>query len=170
MSKIPTVFLIIILMFSIISFAPIDEKYSILDDNDFAMMKIDNEKPAITIPDENFESFNEWICFNIKDLEITKAEVDYYDWHYVPSINVYIDNHLLSFDLDPDKKWNIDLIIDTWKDLFENQESVCIFGAYLQEIDNNGELWYIQKIKTNNGYWDRSKSDKFLLKDIISED
>jgi len=164
------ILIVILFMIPILSFTPIDDRYSILDENDFAMMKVDNESPALTIPDENFESFNEWICFNINDVEITKSEVDYNGWHYVPSINASVSNSIISFDLDPEEKWDVDLVINTWNDLFENQKSVCISGAYLQETDNNGELWYIQKIKTNNGYWDRSDSDQFILKDPEKED
>ncbi len=132
--------------------------YSVLEVKDLYMMLEDNKTPAITIPETKEEYFNKWQCFSVKDINITEAEVDYRGWRKVPSIDIKTKKRSISFDIDPEKKWDNELVLRKWSNLISKERSVCIFGAFLQKEENGMELWYIQRIKTKRGYWDRSVS------------
>ena len=143
-------FMVLIVIFFI-------SNYSILGVKDLLTAIKGKITPEITSLDNHKQYYNKWQCFSLADIEITEAEVDYNGWHKVPSINVKMKNVIKSFDLDPDVKWNNNKIITEWKNLIKDQRSVCIFGAFLQEEKDSNSLWYIQKIKTRKGYWDRLK-------------
>lgn len=143
-----TIFLLVAVVFFI-------SNYSILGVQDLLIAVKDNNVPEITILDNNEQHYNKWQCFSVIDVEITEAEVDYNGWHRVPSINIKTKDIVKSFDLDPDVKWNNNKIITEWNNLIKDQKSICIFGAFLQKEKSGNSLWYIQKIKTRKGYWDR---------------
>jgi hypothetical protein len=149
--------IISVIFFVVLMTAFFISDYSVLNIKDLLMTIKDNRTPEITILDNHEQYYNKWRCFSVADVEITEADVDYNGWHKVPSINVKIKNVIKSFDLDPDVTWNNDSIINEWKTLIKDQRSVCIFGAFLQKEENGNSLWYIQKIKTQKGYWDRLK-------------
>ncbi len=131
--------------------------YSVLGPKDIFIMIKDNKEPAITIPETKEKYFNNWKCFAINNIEITESEVNYYGWHKVPSINVKTKKGLMSFDIDPDIKWNNELVLKKWKELISSERSICIFGAFLQKENDGSSVWYIQRLKTKRGYWDRSE-------------
>ena len=143
-----------IMFLSLLSFYPVDQNYLILDENDFDYARENNLSPALTIPDMGFESYNQWQCFNSKEIELVSSEVDYHGIHSVPTIQY----KNMSFDLDPDILWNTEDVFLEWEGLLQEAKSICIFGAFLQEGPEYGSLWYIEKIKTENGYWSRSES------------
>jgi hypothetical protein len=142
----------------LVSFISPDMHYFILDESDYEFMREDNKSPALSIPDKNFKSYNKWQCFDVDDIQFLLAEIDYNGWHKIPSIKI----GSMNFDLDPDINWDIEKVSNYWSDLVDGSRSICIFGAYLQIDDNKNSLWYIQKIKTSNGYWDRDRYDQFL--------
>lgn len=147
--------------FFLVSFISPDVHYLLLDESDYEFMRQDNDSPALSIPDVNFKSYNEWQCFDASEVQLLLAEIDYNGWRQIPSINV----KSMSFDIDPDINWDVEKISNYWSDLITGSRSICIFGAYLPNDDDKNSSWYIQKIKTQNGYWDRANFDKFLKKE-----
>lgn len=152
-----TIISLILISFSLTSFISPDSNYFLLDESDFQFMRLDNKEPALSIPEENFKSYNQWQCFETQDVEVLLVDIDYNKWHQVPSIAV----GTMAFDIDPDINWDKDKVLDHWNNLIQGSKSICIFAAFLQNNDNNS-LWYIQKIKTQNGYWDRAEYGQFL--------
>jgi len=147
----------------LLSFDPANSNYSLLTEDDFAFAREDNLSPAITIPDSGFESFNIWQCFSINEIEFLRSEVDYGSVHSVPTIQA----PNLSFDLDPDLLWDTEKIFSNWNDLIQDANSICIFGAFLQDEPGFGSFWYIEKIKTDNGYWSRNEASENLTRIIF---
>jgi hypothetical protein len=37
--------------------------------------------------------------------------------------------------------------------LLIDSNEVCVFAAYLQPIEDDASLWYIDRFKTSQGYW-----------------
>ena len=144
--------------FFLVSFISPDIHYLLLDESDYEFMREDNKSPALSIPDDNFKSYNKWQCFDVGEVQFLLAEVDYNGWHQIPSISVGD----MSFDIDPDINWDVKKVSTYWSNLIDGARSICIFGAYLQNDDDKNSSWYIQKIKTQNGYWDRVDYDQFL--------
>jgi hypothetical protein len=113
----------------------------------------DNKEPAITIPGTKEEYFNKWQCFDIKNIEIAEAEIDYNGRRIVPYIQVNSGKHSLQFNVDPVINKDTKIIINKWKELIRDQKAVCIFAAYLQTDPDGASVWYINKLKTKAGYW-----------------
>ena len=155
MKKLLAVISIIIFVFITVLFST--SNYSILRVKDLLTAIKSSRTSKITIIGNNEQYYNRWQCFSVETVEITEAEVNYNGWHKVPSINVKTKNIVKSFDLDPDVRWDNDKIIKKWRDLIKDQKSICIFGVFLQKEEDGSSLWYIQKIKTKKGYWDRLK-------------
>lgn len=135
------------------SFTPIQSYDQLLTNADFEFQKDDNQSPALSIPDAGFASFNKWQCFDVSAAVVDLTEVDYDGLHSVPTIKI----KNMNFDIDPDVEWDIEKVLNDWSNLFSGARSVCIFGAYLQDISDEETLWYIESIKTENGYWNRSE-------------
>lgn len=147
-----TLIIFVILLITIFLFY--NSNYSILNFSDFKIMITDSNKPGITIPTTNEEYYNKWQCFDIKNIEILEAEIDYNGKHIVPYIQVNLEKKHLQFNVDP--VVNLDdqkIIINKWKNLIINQKNICIYGAYLQTDPDGTSVWYIDKIKTKLGYW-----------------
>ncbi|MDD4974501.1 MAG: hypothetical protein PHY93_09145 [Bacteriovorax sp.] len=168
----------IILIFTIalpstLSFSLHDSSYDILSEEDWSLLRQEKEKgtPALSsaISDENkWESYNEWRCFSAKNVEALCASVDDDDSHLVPIVTIQNKDGSPGYEyaLGSEYNWNCNKVIESWSVLIENQESICIHGAYLQEDEqNNNSLWYIDQIKTQNGYWKMENYYDFLSYD-----
>jgi hypothetical protein len=134
---------------------------AILTEEDWQYTEEDNQHPAITKPETGEKYFNEWHCFKTNDIKITLVEIDYNGIKQSPTIYTSIDGKFVEYAIDPDINWDTDKVIAHWNDLIENDLDVCIFGVYLQET-LDGELRYIERIKTHNGTWQRG-DDNFIL-------
>jgi hypothetical protein len=146
-----TIFLIVTILLIFLS-----TNYSILRIEDIVIMIRDNKSPAITIPHKKEEYFNKWQCFDVKNIEITEAEIYYRGKRLVPYIQVNSKNRSFEFHVDPVINCNKDAVIKKWNELINRQKAICIFAAYLQTDVDGTTVWYIQKLKTKNGYWDIS--------------
>lgn len=157
MNKKEILILVILLVFviSLAAFIFSRTNYSILGIKDVLMMIEDNKEPAITIPMTGEKYFNKWRCFDVRSIEILEAEIDHNGKQIVPYIQVDSNKHSFQFNVDPvihrgDEK----VIINKWKELVNDQRSVCIFATYLQTDPDGTSVCYISKIKTKAGYWD----------------
>ncbi|MFN8370283.1 MAG: hypothetical protein U0T83_06625 [Bacteriovoracaceae bacterium] len=159
-------FLISVVLLFNLSFSWQDNSYDILNENDWNLYKQNNENPALSssVQDEiQWKSYNKWRCFSSEKLEFSCGTVDYNGEHDVPIINIE-DNE---YDLSPEYTWDCKKIIQVWSKLIENEKSVCIYGAYLQDLELEkitSSLWYIERIKTSKGYFQANQSqDLFRL-------
>lgn len=168
----------IILIFTItlpftLSFTWHDSSYDILSEEDWDLSRQEKENgiPALSsaIGDENkWESYNEWRCFSAKDVESLCASVDDDDSHLVPIISIQNKDRSPGYEyaLGAEYSWNCNKVIESWSVLMENQESICIHGAYLEDDEqNNNSLWYIDQVKTQNGHWKMENYHDFLSDD-----
>lgn len=134
----------------------------ILSEEDYILENEAQNTYAISIPEEHFYSSNKWNCFPSSHINITTSQVYYDGRHDVPSIDARDGRRVLSYDLDPDIRWNVELILEHWRFLAAEVESFCIFGVFMQKIDDEYELWYIEQIKTEKGYWKREDFFDYL--------
>ena len=128
---------------------------SILTEADWQYMEEDNQKPAITIPETGEEYYNKWHCFSSSDIELLFVEIYYDKEKLSPTITTSNDGKYIEFAIDPDRDWDENKVMEYWKSLQRESPSICIFAVYLQETPN-GELHYIERIKTLHATWDRN--------------
>jgi hypothetical protein len=121
----------------------------------------DNQAPAISIPETGEKYFNEWHCMDANEITITTVEIDYDGIKDSPTLYANYNGKDVEYATDPDINWNVDLMMNHWHHIIKNSKEVCIFSAYLQETPE-GDLRYIERIKTERGVWDRN-DDHFVL-------
>ncbi len=167
------IFFFIFIFLVTTSFNFTNESFFILSKDDWGDQLNEMKEAAISVPlsDGTWRfSYNKWNCFLKKQMSIETAEVDYNGWHEVPTIQInQVDGTILSFDLDPDEQWDTEKTIIDWKNFLSESDNVCIFAAYLQTIENK-KMFYIEKIKFNEHYWDRSDEIFKLMNDTEIED
>lgn len=159
MKKLNYKIIIVLLLFPVFAYGVTCFYNYFLSEEDYTLEKKAQNTYAISIPNENFYSSNKWNCFPISHIKITTTKVDYDGWHEVPSIDARDGKKVISYDLDPDIRWDVKLVLDNWMFLAEKVESFCVFGVFMQKIDDQSDLWYIEQIKTEKGYW---KRDDFI--------
>jgi len=131
--------------------------YDILSEADLAQEEIESTAhPALSAAyDEEpyWQSFNKWMCFPAEAVQTYCAEIDY-GQSYLPTFRVSDDkHHFYEFDLDPTPNLNCDETLSQWRELLENQRSFCVYAAYLQDLDDERELWVVDTIKSSRGLW-----------------
>lgn len=155
----------VILLFSFFAFAggvTLDSQ-NLLNKFDFHLvygLALDGPALESALDDENqWESFNEWICFSQEKLNIQCAEYD--DSVLVPSVFVENGDTTFEFDAHPEDGIDCDEAIQNWNALFEGSTQVCFMGAELPGVfeDSAHSLIYLRAIKTENGYWSTDKGE-----------
>ena len=136
---------------------------SLLTEEDLEDSIEDNQRPAISIPETGEKYFNEWHCLDASEITITTIEIDYNGVKQSPTLYAYYKGKNVEYATDPDINWNVEVMMDHWRNIIKNSEEVCIFSAYLQETPE-GDLRYIERIKTEVGIWERN-DDQFVLTD-----
>ncbi len=114
------------------------------------------EEPALSsslTSEDEWESFNEWRCSPTTAVELTCTEIDYGGWRKSPTIVVAFKEGRREYDLDPTLDWDCDVTLKEWQRLLENSTEVCLFGAFLQTLDENDSLWVLSQLKSEGGYW-----------------
>lgn len=151
------IFFIFIVVFVNISAVQPDKHYFILSDFDFAFAKENQKSPAITWPQDDgsqFASFNEWSCYATNEISIGLARVVYDEVEKcVPTIEASYQDKIINFDLDPDVTWSCDEILDSWRELVQDQESICIYGSITSQMNDSNILGYLNRFKTARGMW-----------------
>lgn len=158
--------LFIIILFSS-SFSYLNESYQVLSTEDFKMAHVADKISAISWPqsDGSFvESFNKWQCYSINQVKLSKVDIDNNGLECIPSIEISHQNENLIqlFDIDDEENWDCEKTLDQWKKLIKDQKSICLFGALSQIESPNIFLWDLEKIKTENGYWNRSEEAELV--------
>jgi hypothetical protein len=139
----------------------IPETNSLLTESDLEYTIVDNQRPAISLPETGKKYFNEWHCMNASDITITTIEIDYDGIKQSPTLFAHFNGKDVEYATDPDINWNVEVMLDHWQNIIKSSEEVCIFSVYLQETPD-GDLRYIERIKTEVGIWDRN-DDQFVL-------
>jgi hypothetical protein len=150
-----------------------DRAYDILGETDWYLSKqaAASGTPALssTIGAENqWESYNEWRCFSTKSIDLRCATIDDNSSSLIPVVSVLSKDEDLDYEyaLGSEYIWDCQKVIDSWATLVDEQESICLYGARLQAPEqDNISLWYIDQIKTQNGYWKMENYHDFLSDD-----
>lgn len=128
---------------------------------DYALRALPNEEPP-------WESFNKWMCFSSESTTPYCADID--DGRaQLPILQVAQNEKLYNLDIDPQPDLNCETVLNQWIELLQNQKGFCVFAAYLQNIDENHELWVIDTIKSGIGTWDYSSLDQELNSSFAKE-
>jgi hypothetical protein len=137
----------------------------LLNEDDYRQEQEDSKKPAVTAPDlagtGARKSFNQWQCFPSSQIKIecdpdedtTTSENQ--DICY-PHLLVEEDADIFDFQLlTPDGYLNSNWILDRWSSLLRDEESLCVYSAYLPDISGpSGFVFSVDRLKTSKGYWD----------------
>jgi len=141
---------------SSLSMTSIDH-YDILSESDLELEAIESTtRPALGAAldaEPYWQSFNEWRCFATDIIQPYCAEIDYGKSH-LPTLRISeSDGKLYEFSLDPGPTLNCEETLNEWISLLENQRGVCVYAAYLQDLDAEHELWIIDTVKSYSGGW-----------------
>ena len=104
-----------------------------------------------------WESYNQWQCFSIEKLNYDCA--DYDNGTSVPSLRIEAEQDIRLFDVHVEDQLDCEQTLDRWRALIDGGQEVCIFAAHMPDVDLDDEggkpqsLWYINRIKGINGYW-----------------
>ena len=110
-----------------------------------------------------WESFNQWLCFPAKNIEVGCEETDDDgDTTQIPLLRVIQDGHYYEISMDPDPKPDCERVKRQWRELMQDERELCAYAAPLQELKpvpaesgaKDGSLWIINCLKTGKGYWD----------------
>ena len=148
-------FIFVFTIFSCLSMIPINH-FETLNELDYQLEEVEEDQPpalsAGLHEKDYWESYNTWNCFSAADAQLDCSVLDY-GKILVPTIRVVIDGIHYDYSNEPEQDPDCHATLRKWAELFENQKSVCIYSAYLQNVTDNYELWIIDQIKTYNGYW-----------------
>ena|SRR3989344_7628624 len=155
--------ILLITIFSVLAFPVSANFYSnILSEDDYQLQIKESFEPIMTSATNDivqWESYNQWSCFPA--YTVNYECVVYDDSVKIPNLHVTSNNHTYQFDVSiPDKEYISECndVLVEWKNLIKDSKEICMFAAYMpavQEEDypSNWSLWYVVKIKTENGYW-----------------
>jgi len=151
------VLLVLLLISSSFVFAwvAVNDFEALLIHGDWLDLEEDNLRPVITITGTNEEYYNEWDCYDSRELEVVSVEVTYRgeENYRSPTVYAYKNGKLIEFSLDPVPLANSKKVIKTWKNLIHDSISTCMKSAFLQNTSES-ELRIVDRIKTQNGVWD----------------
>jgi hypothetical protein len=131
--------------------------WGILNDDDFELEKQGSKTRALgsAIGEEPYwESFNKWQCFSTNSAEAYCAIIGHGQLSAV-SISA-VDDSGKRYELSDEPVSNetcAQQLLD-WQQLLEGEHGFCVYAAYLQNIDDNHELWIVSRLKTQKGVWD----------------
>jgi hypothetical protein len=158
---------VIILGLFLVSSSSSDVRYDqLLSKEDFEFQHTDNEKGMALASDprseQSWESYNQWLCFSTKNVELECADYDY--GTLVPSIRIEVRNRVFLFDTHVEDRFDCEQTLSIWSHLASGGGEVCIFAAHMPDVelglDQNKpqSLWYINRLKGVGGYWNMYES------------
>lgn len=152
---------------------------TLLKEDDYKAQQQDASarSPALSAPLDGrtpyWESFNQWLCFPAKAVEITCLEAEYGGIVKVPALHIVYDAHYYEISMDPDPKPDCEFVTRRWQELLEGESGFCAYAAPLQEYDGvpsesgakDGSVWIINRLKSNKGYWNFEADENWLKDD-----
>lgn len=135
-----------------------DYYFSLLTIEDQFLELEEQKEPALTsgyVPTLQWESFNRWQCFDLQLLMMNETERSYGGSRRIPTIIASKNNKTFHYELPVHLNYEKHNIVQKWRDLFVDEDYICIFGAKLPGHMHllHEQFWYIQKIKTKNKIW-----------------
>lgn len=151
----------------------------LLDGHDYEQMRVDVSRgSALSGPLVNgsptWASYNQWLCFPARDVEIACAEDEYdREIRKVPVLHTTEGSHYFEFSMDAEPAPDCDKITERWKALLQDEGAFCAYAAPLQELNISaydtqaeaGSLWIINQLKTSKGYWRFESDENWLRQD-----
>jgi hypothetical protein len=133
------------------------DDYSILSEADLEQQEVESKtRPALSAAltaEFYWQSFNKWLCFPSREAEFACSETDF-GKSLLPTIRIAgSQGTRFDFDIDPEPDLDCEETLNVWRELIANQQSFCVYAAYLQDLDDNHELWVIETVKSNRGVW-----------------
>ncbi len=138
----------------------------LLDTSDLAREERDHLRgPALSsvLDDPNpWESYNQWMCFDSTQVQVETAEIDM-DGGWVPWPQLRVEALGQTFLISPEVDLPVDAAkeLEEWRRELRGSREVCLYAAFLEYSDSSPDsvadresLWILQRLKTENGYWD----------------
>lgn len=110
--------------------------------------------------DGSFEdSFNQWLCFPRKQVELIEVEVIYdEESKFIPLLSIESWDRFYEVAVDGDYRvTEPEKAFSEWSELINDAHEVCVYAAFLQ-VSNTiegkpNEAWIIDRLKTDRGQW-----------------
>ncbi len=139
---------------------------SLLDDEDFEFQFANNELGAALGSEiqgeQPWESFNQWQCFRLESIRFECAAYD--SEKFTPSLRVETQSEVFLFDTHVEDRLDCEHTLSIWRRIGTGGRDVCVFAARMPEVNLGSDgsrlqsLWYINRLKGENGYWDLNDS------------
>ena len=110
---------------------------------------------------EDWESYNEWRCYQTERIELLCTEIDYGGLRKVPTIIATDEEGRIEYDVDPTFNWDCEFTLQEWRNLIKGSPQVCFLGAFLQSFGEKESLWMLSQVKSHNGYWKEYESEAY---------
>lgn len=145
------------------------ESSRLLTTADFAAEENDRQQgPTLSSANADpnpWATYNQWMCFDTQHVQLEPVQIKFdTDWKPWPQITVTTSEHRFLISPETDLHLNTEELLAQWKKLFEGSREICIYSAFLQYVDeedgiSSDSLWVLEKLKTENGYWDITQSE-----------
>jgi len=132
----------------------------ILSEEDIEIEQSQSTPALSSVPTEKpqWESFNEWQCFPIESINlecsvhILGEGLNQREERY-PCLVAMTSTQTMSFDFDETSSESCESALDEWRALLHGQRTVCVYAAYLQDLEEKHGYWIGRTLKTASGYW-----------------
>jgi hypothetical protein len=163
-------FLVVLLAAPNLSMTWLDSNHSLLTEADFQLQE-SQDRPALSsvIGEEpGWESFNEWQCFPTDRVESYCAIHSFprddgkTDDKRTPTLRISTDSdEIMDFDYDNFGSFdvNCDSALWQWRQMLDGTDTLCLYGAYLQDIADGEGYWILERMKTGKGFWPPAKEE-----------
>ena len=145
------------------------ERDPLLSDEDILLQQTDSSVSALSsslVDEIQWESPNQWMCFDTESIEITLAEVKSGSRNsHLPIINASLLGHRFEVSTEIESDEKNENTLSSWLSLLRGSRRTCIYAAYLQntespdDLTSSASIWIISKLKTENGYWNYEDSE-----------
>jgi hypothetical protein len=158
--------IIILLIFfdKALSFSIFNFNKPLLTSEDISYANEINKSPSISIPGTDYKFYNEWHCIKSNTVNISLIEIDYGGIKKSPILNSIFEDKHVEYNIDPDVNWDTGKILTFWNNLIKGSSDICILSVFLQTTPE-GDIRYIERIKTKTGVWDRGDYQFILHED-----
>jgi len=140
----------------------------LLTEEDYRQEQDDSKTPAVTAaPDVDgkiaWKSFNQWQCFPVSQLKFECDPDSEGQETCYPHLIVEQDGSVFDFQfLTPGDNLKSAVVLDRWNSLVANEESFCVYGAYLPDVSDSREaVFSVDRLKTAKGYWDYDSEENW---------
>lgn len=152
-----------------------DSYRALLGAEDYRVELENSSSPSVVSPDPGegapWKSFNQWVCFSAEDAKVECEPDGTSSTTCYPRLTVQVASGGMSFELlMGDDSLNSGAILNRWDFLLTGAESVCVLAALLPDVSGPQEaIFSLQRIKTDNGYWDYDREDNWREADAEVE-